>query len=38
MHSDYWNTTACVQLYPRERRIRVAYDAACRAEFVDFAI
>jgi hypothetical protein len=38
MHSDYWNTTACIQLYPRERRIRVAYDAACQAKFVDFAM
>jgi hypothetical protein len=38
MHSDYWNTTACVQLYPRERRIRVAYDAACRARFVDVTL
>lgn len=38
MHSDYWNTTACVQFYPRERRMRIAYDAACRAAFVDLAI
>lgn len=38
MHSDYWNTTACVQLYPRERRMRVAFDSACRARFVDFAL
>jgi hypothetical protein len=38
MHSDYWNTTACVQFYPRERRMRVAFDAACRATFVEFLI
>jgi hypothetical protein len=38
MHSDYWHTTACLQLYPRERRLRVAYDSACRAQFVDFTL
>ena len=38
MHSDYWHTTACLQLYPKERRMRVAYGAACRAGFVDFAL
>ena len=38
MHSDYWNTTACLQFYPRERRMRVAYTSACRARFVDFVL
>ncbi|RIK80823.1 MAG: hypothetical protein DCC68_10245 [Planctomycetota bacterium] len=38
MHSDYWNTTACVQFYPKERRMRIAYDSACRARFVGFAL
>jgi hypothetical protein len=38
MHSDYWNTTACLHFYPRERRMRVAYDSACRAQFADFAL
>lgn len=33
IHSSYWQTTACVQLYPRSRRMRVAYDTACQAKF-----
>jgi hypothetical protein len=38
MHSSYWMTTACVQALPAERRLRVAYDTACRATYVDFAL
>ncbi len=38
MHSDYWHTTACIRLLPKERRMRVAYDTACRAEYVDFQL
>jgi hypothetical protein len=30
MHSCYWNTTACLQFYPRQRRIRFAYTSACK--------
>ena len=36
MHSDYWYTTACLQLFPFERKMRVAYDAACSARLKDF--
>lgn len=36
MHGDYWFTTACVQLLPSARKMRVAYNSACRAEYVDF--
>jgi acyl-CoA:6-aminopenicillanic acid acyl transferase len=33
VHGSYWYTTACLQFYPRSRRLRVAYDTACRAHF-----
>lgn len=35
MHGDYWHTTACVRLFPSQRRMRVAYNSACCAEFAD---
>jgi Acyl-coenzyme A:6-aminopenicillanic acid acyl-transferase len=38
MHSDYWFTTACAQLLPAERKIRIAFDSACQAEFVEFGL
>lgn len=38
MHSDYWHTTACVQLLPEARRLRVSYSTACQAQYVDFVI
>ncbi len=38
MHSDYWSTTACIQLIPRSRRMRVAYTSACRARFSEFQL
>ena len=38
VHSDYWNTTACVQLDPRERTMRVAYSSTCQATFRAFRI
>ena len=38
MHSDYWYTTACLQLCPKQRQMRIAYDTACRARFVDFEL
>lgn len=33
VHGSYWYTTACLQFYPRSRRMRVAYDTACQAQF-----
>lgn len=38
MHSDYWHTTACVQLLPAERRLRIAYAPACAAQYVEFSL
>jgi hypothetical protein len=29
----YWFTTACLQFFPRERRLRVAYGSACQARY-----
>jgi hypothetical protein len=37
-HSNYWNTTASLQLFPASRRMRVAFDSACRAIYADFAL
>jgi len=36
VHSPYWATTACCQLLPRSRRLRIAYDYACRAQYEEF--
>jgi hypothetical protein len=38
MHGSYWHTTATVQLLPRTRRLRVAYDNPCTASYVDFEL
>ena len=38
MHSDYWYTTACLQLFPKQRKMRVAYDTACRARYEEFQL
>lgn len=37
MHSDYWHTTATLQLFPATREVRVAFDPACRARFTGLA-
>ena len=37
-HSDYWHTSACIQLLPRSGRLRAAYAPACRAAYADFAL
>jgi hypothetical protein len=38
VHSDYWNTTACLQLEPRRRSMRVAYGPTCKAVFQKFSL
>lgn len=38
MHSDYWNTTASLQILPKRRCLRLAYDAACRAEHAELQL
>ena len=36
MHGDYWFTTACTQLIPTERKLRVSFSTACEADFSEF--
>ena len=38
VHGSYWYTTACIQYFPRSRRMRVAYDTACRARFEEIEL
>lgn len=38
MHSDYWHTTACVQLFPASRRMRISYSTACAAEYTELEL
>ncbi|MBW3596010.1 MAG: hypothetical protein KY475_01900 [Planctomycetes bacterium] len=38
MHGDYWSTNASLQLFPAQRKMRVAYGPACQAEFREFAL
>jgi hypothetical protein len=38
MHSDYWNTTACLQFFPQQRKMRVSYSPACDAKYTDFTL
>ena len=35
MHSDYWFTTATLQLFPKRRMMRVAFGTACEAGFTE---
>ena len=37
-HSEYWSTTASVQLLPVSRRMRIAFDSACHANYVELAL
>jgi hypothetical protein len=38
MHGDYWNTTASLQWFPAERKVRVSYTPTCKAEYVDLRL
>ena len=38
MHGSYWHTTACLQLFPRRRKLRVAYATACEAEYEEIGL
>jgi hypothetical protein len=38
MHSDYWSTSACVQLDPGARRLRASFSTACRADYREFTL
>jgi len=38
MHGDHWSTVACLQLFPAERSMRVAYGSACQAKFMELSL
>jgi hypothetical protein len=38
VHGSYWHTTACLQFFPRSRRMRVAYTSACQARFEEVGL
>ena len=38
VHSSYWCTTACLQFFPRSRRMRVAYETACQARYEEVGL
>ena len=38
MHGSYWQTTATLQLLPRERKMRVSYSSACQARFTEVGL
>jgi predicted choloylglycine hydrolase len=38
MHGDYWNTTASLQWFPAERKVRVSYTSTCQAEYVELRL
>ncbi len=38
MHGAYWSTTACMQWFPAERKVRIAYGPACQAEYREFGL
>jgi hypothetical protein len=35
VHGSYWYTTACLQFFPRSRRLRVSYSTACQARYLE---
>ena len=35
VHGSYWFTTACLQCFPKARRMWIAYNTACQARFGD---
>jgi hypothetical protein len=37
-HGPYWTTAATIQLVPRERRLRIAFDAPCRSPLADVVL
>ena len=38
VHGTYWHTTACLQLMPATRGLRIAYANACQAEYEMFSL
>lgn len=38
VHSDYWNTTATMQLFPSRRSMRIDFTAACSAQLQELEL
>jgi hypothetical protein len=38
VHGSYWQTTACLQFFPKSRRMRVAYASACQARYQEVVL
>jgi predicted choloylglycine hydrolase len=38
VHTAYWSTTACLQLFPAARRIRASYSSACRVHWRELGL
>ena len=38
MHGSYWTTTASLQWFPRERKVRIAYAPTCQAVYAEFQL
>jgi hypothetical protein len=38
VHGSYWSTTAALQYFPRSRRLRVDYAAACQARYEEVSL
>lgn len=38
IHSDYWQTTASLQLLPASRKLRISYSTACQADYQEFQL
>ncbi len=38
VHTDYWSTSATLQLFPVRRSLRVSYGSACSADYAEFAL
>ena len=38
MHSDYLQTSACIQCLPRSRTLRVSFGTACQAAFREYSL
>lgn len=38
VHTNYFNTTACLQWFPVRRSVRIAYSYACSAQYAEIAL
>lgn len=38
VHGDYWYTTACLQLFPTRRLMRVSFSTACQARYTELTL